>query len=869
MATAVLNRLLGRGGSDEPKSPLKPRPGTMTPREGGQLPQQKETPCPCGCGADLGPMWEKLEQAHSKAVGALRELNLGYRVEGIVSRRWEARKAKDAHLAWMGIQNGYYNRADGQIHLPYGTSVGLGFGVEDAHDDYETPTYDDVINFYQAYGLAFQALMTAKLPVPKFRPASAQSEQDITTAKAADDVRLLNERNNPPKRMLKKYSWLGWCEGKIGGYVRWVVDGARFGFDPVADVQSEIVQVSDDAYICPNCGAENAPQVGSPAEMGTCAQCGAETGPEDFRPGQSVAVPKQGPTRKVPRGQVVMTTVPGLQFHTPPWAEERPEFPYIQWNLEVHKAKLKASYPLAADKIGSTGTASGDDELIRVWRTQVALGFPIQMPGDAMANLVTYSRTWIRPWAFFEIDDKDTRGLLLKLFPDGAFTAFAGEAYCESRNECMDTCWRVSHMLDGDGQNRPGVGDSSLEVNKQINDLSSIEHEAYDYGLAITVFDSKVLNKDMIEDSVARPGDMIPASDGALRPNETMADKFFQTEPAQVPQAAIARRQELQGPTLQFLTGIQPAAMGSPDEENQTAEGRNVAREQAMGRLGLFYREMEQFYDEIHLLGVKCYAKNATDDKEIPTEQEGGGFESKYIRLADLQGNIELIEQADDGFPALPSEVRQAIKELLDDPTLGPMFLQVPANIGKAKDAMGMRDFTAPGEDMETKTRRIIRELLKSAPIQPPPQMAVGAAGPVPMPSQAQATIQLDPDLDDPTIAIAECRRWFQSDAGQAASTENPQGVENVRAFVRSCKQIAAQQAAAATNQKPPSESVNFKDLPPDGQAQMAAQAGIKLNVADLQAQQQQEQAQKAQQNAAKLAALHAKGAGTAAPPNS
>lgn len=38
------------------------------------------------------------------------------------------------------------------------------------------------------------------------------------------------------------------------------------------------------------------------------------------------------------------------------------------------------------------------------------------------------------------------------------------------------------------------------------------------------------------------------------------------------------------------------------------------------------------------------------------------------------------------------------------------------------------------------------------------------------------------------------------------------------------------QQAAASANQKPPSESINYKDLPPEGQAQLAAKAGITLH---------------------------------------
>jgi hypothetical protein len=59
----------------------------------------------------------------------------------------------------------------------------------------------------------------------------------------------------------------------------------------------------------------------------------------------------------------------------------------------------------------------------------------------------------------------------------------------------------------------------------------------------------------------------------------------------------------------------------------------------------------------------------------------------------------------------------------------------------------------------------------------------------------------------------------------------------------------------AETQAKPPSESIAFKDLPPEGQAQMAAQAGITLSpqqMADHQAEQdakkQAEMAVKAKQ---------------------
>ena len=43
--------------------------------------------------------------------------------------------------------------------------------------------------------------------------------------------------------------------------------------------------------------------------------------------------------------------------------------------------------------------------------------------------------------------------------------AFAGDVYCESRNENMDDHWRVLHALPGDGSSgRPALGDVMISV---------------------------------------------------------------------------------------------------------------------------------------------------------------------------------------------------------------------------------------------------------------------------------------------------------------------------------------------------------------------------------------------------------------------
>src|SRR5579859_232703 len=71
-----------------------------------------------------------------------------------------------------------------------------------------------------------------------------------------------------------------------------------------------------------------------------CAQCGATLGADDFRPAPLVPVPQSVGTRRVANGQEVISIVGGLELNTPVWANEQYEFPYLQWQMEVHRAKL-------------------------------------------------------------------------------------------------------------------------------------------------------------------------------------------------------------------------------------------------------------------------------------------------------------------------------------------------------------------------------------------------------------------------------------------------------------------------------------------------------------------------------------------------
>jgi hypothetical protein len=862
------------------------RPGGQARNDGGETMDYGQ-----GAGQgpipDLGPNNERLEDVKPELVHTLRELVRQYREEGVVARRHEIRRIRQARLFWQGLQYAWWNPNDMNWHLPFEQRF------SDDRELEEMPRYQFVTNFYQGFGLSFIAVLSQDVPSVRFYPQSAQSLQDIAAARAASDVAELIEQNNHVEELLTSIGYFLWTDGKLGAYVRYVADGQRFGFHDERILAAIEIPFGEDVYVCPECGKETpapkrenrnsddaddasvvgaqhaaplqpAPQesgvgatLGSPGADGgevsaggaspaptsdfRCLGCGAELIDENLRKAERVTVPRVVGTRPVPNGQEVISIAGGLELNTPVWANEMHEYPYLQWQAEVHRAKLKAAYPHAADKIETSPSQGPGDVYARVSRLSVEQGLPSIHPGDALMNLITFDRTWLRPWAFYSVEDEAVRNELLALFPDGCYVAFAGDAYCEARNESMDDHWRVLHALPGDGQNRPSVGDSLVQVQERYNVLSNMQAETYEYGIPPIYADPQVLDFDALANQIAEPAAHFPAR---ARPGQPLAAGFFQPQPARVPPDMVQHQAELIGPVAQFLTGLFPAVFGGNMEDVKTASGYALARDQALGRLGLVWRRMKQFYADVILLGVDVFRKNRPEDVEIPLLGPDGVLDARTIRVLDLKGNISVHPEADETFPRLKSQQRGVLQQMfgINDPVIQ-QALAEPANLGYIKNVLGLTELVIPGEDSRNKQLREIQQLLASAPIVvtlPPPSSVgaqhaaphlgtaptsqcvgatlgspdggsrgnaqAGGASPAPTgssqgaPHQSPArpelrgvtdhqshtlvlpSVPVDQLLDNHAVEFEECKRWANSEAGQSARLTNPAGFANVRA---------------------------------------------------------------------------------------
>ena len=753
------------------------------------------------------PYGQNKEQLPERLQEALRRLVHQFSAESESTRRQEIRRIKQAHQFWRGLQYLWWSETDQNWHLPFEQKLADGSSLEDM------PRYEFVTNIYQAFGLSIVSVLSQDVPRVRFFPSSAQAEEDVAAAKAATEVASLVERNNRIGNLIVEEAFQLWTDGKVGAYVRFVVDGQRFGFHPETEIAAREVKLGDDVYVCPNCGAEtDAGTAGGPlpksrgvrvdeerrqdalrhsseqaAGMPECSACGALLTDENCVAAETVTIPSAKTRLRVPNGQEVVTIVGGLELKTPPWANDMHEYPYLQWNVEVHQARLRAAYPHAADKIGSP-VASGSQEYERLARLAQSQGGPLSEGGDSNINLITFQRTWLRPWAFFALDDKSLRDELLELFPDGAYVAFAGEAYCESRNENMDEHWRVLHALPGDGSSgRPALGDALISVQERFNTLSNLQIETYEYGIPPIYADSEVLDFDALQNQTAEPGAHYPAR---AKPGQSLAAGFFQPAPAEVPPDLAQHAANLMGPVAQFLTGAFPALFGGAMTNNDTAAGYAMARDQAMGRIGLVWRRMKFFHADLMLLAVDCFRKNRPNDVEVTLLGAGAAFESKWIRLADLKGNLFSYPETDEQYPTLWSQQRAVLLQLLanPDPEIQSVLAH-PENMALVKRLIGLEEFVIPDEESRTKQYREIAQLVGEAPV-------VNGD-----PATGEETIlpSIPPDefADNHAVELEICMRWFAADAGQVAKIEAPAGFANVRAHAMMHKAYVLKQQPA------------------------------------------------------------------------
>ncbi len=176
-------------------------------------------------------------------------------------------------------------------------------------------------------------------------------------------------------------------------------------------------------------------------------------------------------------------------------------------------------------------------------------------------------------------------------------------------------------------------------------------------------------------------------------------------------------------------------------------------------------------------------------------------FESKWIRLADLKGNLFSYPDTDEQYRTLWSLQRAVLLQLLanPDPRLQ-AILAHPKNTALIKRLIGLEEFVIPEEESRTKQYREIAQRVGEMPVVHRQDVTAAAAA---SPGGVEAEVTLpssmpDECADNHAAELEIFMRWCSSDAGQVARMEAPLGYTNVRAHTLFHRDLLRKQQAAA-----------------------------------------------------------------------
>jgi len=697
-------------------------------------------------------------------------------------------------------------------------------------------SYDDQsreTNIYLAFADTITAALTAGTPSVRFEPDDPTNPADVSAAESSDDARRLIERANNMIVLQEDIARFLWTDGRSIVYTHYVIDGQRFGYEQQTEIEDEL------KYL--------------PEEAGKAA-----AGEESF-------------ARGTPRGQEVIECYGALETKIPIQTKDIHGCDYLLLSQEYDITRMRTKYPDKAKELQAMQTPTANTEYARLARTSIMTGMrPSNMTNDAMTYNATEMLGWFRPSFYTEIEEGPKRNWLYDTFPKGAMVSMVGKTVVECRKESIDDHLTLIHARPGDGAHRPALGSPIIPLQEKLNDCMDYVHDAFMHLVPLKFVDSEAIDLEALKELQSRPNQYIKMK---RKPDKDMAANIFVEPQIQLAEGLLTYIQNLFGEFSQFLCGAFPALFGGNTGANDTASGIASQRDQALGRVGLTWRNLKAAYASIirQAVGAAAKFRNSPMSGEVPGA--GGIKEHLNVDPEDLKGNVRCFPDTDENFPESWVAQRAVWTQLMAAAAANPILqaiLAVPRNLAIAKDKTGLPELAVPAADAAIKQRSEIMIMLETPP-SPNPQLeqakqAFGASPPPPgtppemvdmakqkmnaaiaQIPQLVSTVPVDEELDDHMNEMGEIKTWANSSDGIKARAENPDGFANVRLHYDEHKRaLAALQAGQQAPQaKPISEglSMNFKDLPVDGQVQAAAKFGITLDAAKLQAEETQNQA--------------------------
>lgn len=702
-------------------------------------------------------------------------------------RERQLRDCRQLKLLWEGFTRIWYSEVAHDWRV---------YDVEVANDDTNQEFYDKPINIFRAYLESIIAALSVTVPGIKCYPDDADNPLDLITAKAGDKIALLIKRHNNDPLLFLHALYVLMTEHMVCCY-SYPKEDEKYGtYDKNVYEDSE-----EEAYVCPYCQKNIPDEVFIQREiaefmpddedvalhdliinqgMKICPEC-ATLLDSNLQKSKLVVERLVGKTA-APKSRICMEVYGGLYVKIPTSARRQEDIPYLMFSYETHYSNVLERYPelkAITSPNGKTGITSGG-----IWDPYEQWArLNTQYRGEYPINNVTVRNTWLRPCSFEVLGNSEDVKYLKKEFPDGAKVVMVNELYADSCNESLDDCWTIMQDPMSDFLQKRPMGSQLINVQDITSDIISLVLQTIEHGIAQTFADPQVLNFEAYRQMETLPGAVYPAT---AKSGKSVGDGFFETRTASLSQEVLPFFQQIQS-LGQMAVGALPSLFGGQLDGSKTASEYSMSRAQALQRLQNTWKMFTIWWKDIYSKAIPMYIdemKDRYEERSVEVD-ENRNFINVFVRQAELQGKIGRIElEANENLPVTWSQRKDTYMKLLE--MQNPLILEAltaPENVKMLAEAIGLDDFTIPGQADIDKQNEEISLLLNSEPILQPPTnediiMAM-QAGEEPQPVEIPS-VEIDFDLDNHQLEAQTCRTFLIGPAGRMAKIENPSGYKNI-----------------------------------------------------------------------------------------
>lgn len=664
-------------------------------------------------------------------------------------------------------------------------------GAVDGGDD--PALHDHNENIYQMFCLSFVAALMVNLGKVRYQPADAEDEEDIEIAKKASTIQAYNERLNDEESLNQLKLLYLWTSGSYFRYVRHVIDKERAGSNWEPQIEMQRTQISDDSYICPQCGdVTPESEIHVFSSNPRCHTCGAQLGQKDFYEAQYLDLPVKVGEIETANGMTAFDIVNGLMVDANPDVQDIRNTEILDYQVDSSAASVRACYPNMYNQImpGAGSDAGSDGDAAQMARqmqtTPGSNNKPLTTEG-----LVTYSRCWIQPIAYNILEDQSLAQELKSRYPAGCkLTLVGNDTVLDIAEESLTDHWTWCGTIKGLGLYPFAVGKVVLDLQERITDVVNIEH-AYLSRVAFgtILYDADVIDGNALASRVLTPGNMTPVSrtDDETGISKSLEDLMYQ--PEFHADAKIFEQADRLTARAQLLAGIMPQIFGGSDPNVKTAQGQEQALSTALGRLKQYVNMLRGESARCARISVKCSIENMDEEMKIVEQGEvRDTYQTVRLLRAQLQGDFFTYPETAEGFPATYEQVQSRIMQLLAENQKSPYVAEIlsdPDNGATVARYILPDEITLPEDDQRAKVHKVLNRLAQGKPT-----MAMGPNGQqAPVPSILPET-----GVDDPSICAQLAKKWLLRNYDQEMT--NPGGYANILAYLKVCGQLSSEQQA-------------------------------------------------------------------------